>query len=122
MSTHTPGPWSVFDDEIVGAGTEEHIATVELWDGIHPAEWQANARLIAAAASGSAPSVQGRAGGINLRAVPDGRLYPGRDCESDRLRTRRRRFFALAVSELMSEAPATAVAGPGGRGWTVQRR
>jgi hypothetical protein len=48
-TTHTPGPWSVFDDEIVADRTDRHVCTVDLEDGIHPSEWQANQRLIAAA-------------------------------------------------------------------------
>jgi hypothetical protein len=45
----TPGPWEAFDDEIVAARTDVHVADVPLEDGTNPTEWQANLRLIAAA-------------------------------------------------------------------------
>lgn len=46
---HTPGPWAVFDSEIVSHHTDQHIADAPLEDGMNPTEWQANAHLIAAA-------------------------------------------------------------------------
>ncbi len=46
---HTPGPWFVFDDEIVAEHSDTHVADVALMDGFNPTEWQANMRLIAAA-------------------------------------------------------------------------
>lgn len=49
MAGHTPGPWSVFDDEVVADRTDRHICTVALEDGINPTEWQANLHVIAAA-------------------------------------------------------------------------
>jgi hypothetical protein len=49
MADHTPGPWTLFDDEIVAERTDRHLCTVPLEDGLDPTEWQANVRLIAAA-------------------------------------------------------------------------
>ena len=45
----TPGPWAFINDEIVGADDSTSVALVGLHDGLNPAEWQANASLIAAA-------------------------------------------------------------------------
>lgn len=45
----TPGPWIVFDDEIVAERGDVHIAQVVLCDDTNPTERQANMRLIAAA-------------------------------------------------------------------------
>ena len=49
MSAHTPGPWNIFDDEIVASWTDVHVADVALCDGMNPTERQANRHLIAAA-------------------------------------------------------------------------
>lgn len=46
--THTSGPWSVWNDEIV-AQDDTSIAMVGLHDGLNPTEWQSNLCLIAAA-------------------------------------------------------------------------
>jgi hypothetical protein len=48
-TAHTPGPWQAVDDEILACDGDVRIADVPLCDGTNPTEWQANARLIAAA-------------------------------------------------------------------------
>jgi hypothetical protein len=47
--SHTPGPWEIFDSEIIASNSDVNIADLRLCDGMDPCEWQANQRLIAAA-------------------------------------------------------------------------
>ena len=49
MSSSTPGPWDAIEDAIVADDGCVEVACVPLRDGMNPTEWQANARLIAAA-------------------------------------------------------------------------